>query len=146
MYPDYDSMKFALSMLSNNILAGGIPKRLSPVVFAVTGTGRVADGSVEVLEQLPHVKVKPADLAAYLADPDNASNNKQIIISQFASADLVTRKDGSSPFNKTEYYESPELYESCFDQYLDKVNWLVQGIYWEAKYPRVLTKAALKKA
>ena len=81
MYPDYDSMKFALSMLSNNILAGGIPKRLSPVVFAVTGTGRVADGSVEVLEQLPHVKVKPADLAAYLADPGNASNNKQIIIS-----------------------------------------------------------------
>ena len=63
-------------MLSKNILSGGIPKQLSPVVFAVTGTGRVADGSVEVLEQLPHVKVKPEDLKEYLADPSNAANNK----------------------------------------------------------------------
>jgi len=102
-------------MLNKNILSGGIPKRLAPVVFAVTGTGRVADGSVEVLEQLPHVKVKPEDLKNYLADPENAANNKQIIISQFASGDLVKRKEGSEPFNKNEYYEFPEKFEGVFD-------------------------------
>ena len=42
MYSDYDAMKFALEMLNRNIKSGGIPKKLSPVVFGVTGTGRVA--------------------------------------------------------------------------------------------------------
>lgn len=50
MYLDYDSMKFALARLADNIRAGGLPRKLAPMVFAVTGTGRVAQGSVEVLE------------------------------------------------------------------------------------------------
>lgn len=85
MYLDYDSMKFALARLADNIRAGGLPRKLAPMVFAVTGTGRVAQGSVEVLEQLPHVKVPPSELRAYLADPVNAANNRQIIISIFSS-------------------------------------------------------------
>jgi len=76
MYLDYDAMKFALARLADNIRAGGMPRKLSPMVFAVTGTGRVAQGSIEVIEQLPHVKVPPSELRAYLADPANAANNK----------------------------------------------------------------------
>jgi alpha-aminoadipic semialdehyde synthase len=76
MYLDYDAMKFALARLADNIRAGGMPRKLSPMVFAVTGTGRVAQGSIEVIEQLPHVKVPPSELRAYLADPANAVNNK----------------------------------------------------------------------
>ena len=112
----------------------------------MTGTGRVADGSVEVLEQLPHVKVKPEDLREYLADPDNAANNKQIIISQFSSGDLVKNVDETKSYDKKDYYANPENYAGRFHEYLDMVTWLVNGIYWEAKYPRVLTKEALKRA
>ena len=42
MYNDYEAMKFALSMLAENITRGGLPKALVPMVFGVTGTGRVA--------------------------------------------------------------------------------------------------------
>lgn len=48
------------------------------MVFGVTGTGRVAQGILEVLEQLPHVKVDPdelKDLSQY--------DNKKIIITVF---------------------------------------------------------------
>ena len=76
MYLDYECMKFALARLSDNIKAGGMARSLAPMVFAVTGTGRVAQGSVEVLEQLPHVKVPPKELRAYLANPENANNNR----------------------------------------------------------------------
>ena len=80
MYLDYDAMKDALRRLGLAIQAGSVPRKLAPMVFGVTGTGRVAQGSVEVLEQLPHVKVAPSELRAYLANPENASNNRQIII------------------------------------------------------------------
>ena len=116
------------------------------MVFAVTGTGRVAQGSVEVLEELPHVKVAPKDLRTWLADPANANNNKQIVISIFGTEDLVRPKQEVANFVKNEYREKPEKYKGVFDEYLDVVSWLVNGIYWEAKFPRVITKEDLKKA
>jgi alpha-aminoadipic semialdehyde synthase len=81
MYEDYDMMKQALANTAKNIAKSGTPKVYGPMVFAVTGTGRVAQGILEVLEQLPHVNV----------DPDNLKNlgdivgndTKKIVISQF---------------------------------------------------------------
>jgi alpha-aminoadipic semialdehyde synthase len=65
MYEDYEAMKDALNKVHNNILRAGLPRNLNPIVFGVTGTGRVAQGIIEVLEQLPHVKVDPDDLENY---------------------------------------------------------------------------------
>lgn len=42
MYEDYDAMKDALARVNKNIAKSGTPKKYSPMVFAVTGTGRVA--------------------------------------------------------------------------------------------------------
>ena len=42
MYEDFEAMKDALSRISKNIEAGGLPRNESPIVFGVTGTGRVA--------------------------------------------------------------------------------------------------------
>lgn len=50
MYEDYDAMKLALTSVARNIAKSGTPKQYSPMVFAVTGTGRVAQGILEVLE------------------------------------------------------------------------------------------------
>jgi len=50
MYEDYDAMCEALARVKKNIGKGGIPKSMCPMVFGVTGTGRVAQGALEVLE------------------------------------------------------------------------------------------------
>ncbi len=42
MYEDYESMSDALKRVSKNIAKNGTPKQFGPMVFAVTGTGRVA--------------------------------------------------------------------------------------------------------
>jgi hypothetical protein len=42
MYEDYDMMKQALANTAKNIAKSGTPKAYEPMVFAVTGTGRVA--------------------------------------------------------------------------------------------------------
>ena len=88
----------------------------------------------------------PSELRAYLAIPENANNNRQIIISTFSSGDLSRPKDASRAFDKSHYYKHPEEYTGCFKEYLDLVTWLCNGIYWEAKYPRVLSKKDLKEA
>lgn len=145
MYEDYEAMCEAMTRVKKNIAKGGIPKVMCPMVFGVTGTGRVAQGALEVIEQLPHIKVPPSEIKAFVADPANKTMNKQVVICQFSSADMSRRIDGAE-FNKTEYYASPEHYEGYFEDYLDSVTWLVHNIYWEAKYPRVLTRDGLAKA
>jgi len=78
MYEDYDAMKVALAGVARNIKKSGTPKPYSPLVFAVTGTGRVAQGILEVLEQLPHLKVDPDELKN-LSELAGADNRKIII-------------------------------------------------------------------
>jgi alpha-aminoadipic semialdehyde synthase len=62
MYEDYEAMQGALTSVAKNIAKSGTPKQYSPLVFAVTGTGRVAQGILEVLVQLPHIMVEPDEL------------------------------------------------------------------------------------
>lgn len=145
MYSEYEDMKEALGRVNRDIVSGGLPRALCPMVFAVTGTGRVSEGCIEVLEQLPHVKVAAKDLHNFCADPQNKKSNKQIVICQFGTSDLVKHKDGK-PYDKEHYRNNPEQYIDCFKDYLDCVSWLINGIYWEAKYPIVLGKKDLKAA
>lgn len=133
MYEDYDAMKEALARVGRNIAKSGLPKQYSPMVFAVTGTGRVSQGIIEVLTQLPHVFVDPDELK----DVESKYDNKKIIISQFTGQHLVKHKEGK-PFDKHDYYTHPNNYESKFVDYINHVHFLINGIYWEAKYPRVL--------
>lgn len=145
MYEDYDAMKEALAKIAKKINQAGLPKSLSPLVIGVTGTGRCAQGSLEVLEQLPHIKVPASELREYLAKPENKANNKKIVIVQFTSTDVAVRKDGGK-FVKSEYYANPDDFTGIFEEYLDCVHFLVNDIYWEAKYPRLLTCEGLKAA
>ena len=145
MYSEYDDMQSALAKVKRDILSGGLPRALCPFVIAVTGNGRVSQGSMEVLEQLPHVKVAAKDLQAFCKDPANKQNNKQIVICQFETKDLVKRIDGR-PYEKNDYRNNSQEYIDTFQEYLNCVQWLVNGIYWEAKYPRVISRNDLKKA
>jgi hypothetical protein len=72
------------------------------MVFAVTGTGRVAQGIMEVLKMLPHVLVEPDNLQAYVKSmEEDKDRGKKIVISQFSAKDLVRLKeDSGAPFDK----------------------------------------------
>mmetsp|Transcript_27728 Transcript_27728/g.26769 ORF Transcript_27728/g.26769 Transcript_27728/m.26769 type:complete len:418 (+) Transcript_27728:458-1711(+) len=140
MYEDYQGMKEALARVGANISKNGLPEAFSPLVFGVTGTGRVAQGIMEVLTQLPHILVDPDDLPKL-----EAVDRKKVVIAQFTSQHLVRHSEGK-PFNKQDYYTNSSKYESKFREYLPYVHFLVHGIYWEAKYPRVLTIDELREA
>lgn len=77
MYEDYDAMKEALARMGRNIAKIGTPKPYGPMVFAVTGSGKVSQGILDVITKLPHVFVDPDELK----NIDGKYDNKKIIIS-----------------------------------------------------------------
>ena len=61
--------------------------------------------------------------------------------------ELKDQQGSSQEFDKAHFYANPHLYRSIFaEQYLNDITFLVHGIYYEAKYPRILTNNELKKA
>jgi len=78
---------------------------------------------------------------------EDKNRGKKIVISQFSAKDLVKLKDESgAPFDKQHYYKNPHLYKSKFYEQLPYVSWLINGVYWEPRFPRVLTKKELETA
>ncbi len=72
-------------------------------------------------------------------------NPRNIIYrSVFKEKDLVKRKDGSS-FELEHYYANPGMYDDLFAQYIPYLNGIVNGMYWDARYPRIVTREYLKK-
>lgn len=97
MYEDYSAMKDAMQRVANGILKGGLPKRQHPLVFGITGTGRVSSGVLEILELIPHNYVSPPELQSYLEKmKDSNENSKKIIICQFESQHLFELKDNKA--------------------------------------------------
>jgi alpha-aminoadipic semialdehyde synthase len=114
-------------------------------VFGVTGTGRVSSGALEILELLPHDYVSPPDLENYLKNAENSPNNtKKIVICQFEGKHLFELREdpneNGTEFDKTHFYANPHLYRSRFaEKYMNNITFLVHGIYFEPKYPRIMT-------
>lgn len=93
--------------------------------------------------QLPHEKVDPDDLHKLAERKD--IGYKKIVITQFTGKHLVKHKEGKE-FSKADYYAHPNHYESNFKQYLPYVHFIINGIYWEAKYPRILSINDLRES
>ena len=92
--------------------------------------------------------VEPDNLAKYLDDNKDAKERtKTIVIVTYAAKDLVRLKiDNGKPFDKAHYYKNPNKYSSKFHEHLKYISFLVNGIYWEPKFPRVLNNRELKEA
>lgn len=49
-------------------------------------------------------------------------------------------------FELQDYFSHPEKYRGCFEKYLPHLSVLVNCIYWDKRYPRLVTKDYLKKS
>ena len=142
---DYDSLKEAKEAISDvgrAIAEKGIPSELRPFVVAFTGYGNVSQGAQEILSWLPVKEITPEKLLT-LHDRKKLPDNL-IYKVVFKEEDMVERVDGQ-PFELQDYYTHPENYRSKFEQYLPSVSMLINCVYWDPKYPRLVTKKAVKK-
>lgn len=128
----------AVCATGKRIAAQGLPAALTPFVIGVTGYGRVSLGAQEVIDALGATAVAPDDLAALVAAPARRDRAYKVV---FHERDMVTPADPSAPFNLEEYLRHPERYRAAFAGWLPSLSVLVNGIYWEAPYPRLVTRS-----
>ncbi|MBL7139098.1 MAG: hypothetical protein ISS17_10040, partial [Bacteroidales bacterium] len=142
---DYHSLneaRQAISGVGQQIAEKGIPHELQPYVVAFTGYGNVSQGAQEILGLLPVKEISPEKLTTLHLRKKLPDNLIYKVV--FKEEDMVERIDGK-PFDLQDYYSCPERYRSKFEHYLPYISMLINCVYWDPRYPRLVTKKALKK-
>lgn len=110
--------------------------KLPNLKIAVTGSGRVAHGVLDIMNLLGIHEVEPED---YID-----TSYKYPVYVHLKGADLYEHKT-TSKYNRTDFHEHPENYNCIFHKYIAQTDILMNGIYWEEKIPRLFEMSDLKK-
>src|SRR6186713_3572387 len=105
--------------------------RLPNVKIAVTGSGRVAHGILEIMNLMGIHEVEPDDyLVRRFAYP---------VYTQLKGADLYERIENGK-YKRLEFHEHPELYRCDFLPYAEQTDILLNGVFWDKNVPRLFEK------
>jgi alpha-aminoadipic semialdehyde synthase len=134
--PDLPALKKIMQQVGEMIRTQGLPAQLSPFIVGITGYGNVSRGIQEILDLLPIQEVTPKDLPLH----SNHVSTHRVYKVIFKEQDLMQHRTPQQPFNLEEYYSRPENYRSVFSRYLPYLTVVMNGIYWDTCYPRLITK------
>lgn len=141
-YPHLEAARQAVREAGQRIRSEGLHADLAPLVVGFAGYGNVSQGAQEVFDLLPHQEVAPDDLPQVAeGQPDRHLLYKVV----FKEEHMVEPVSPQARFDLQDYYRHPEKYRSRFSSFVPYLTVLVNGIYWEAKYPRLVTKAFLRQ-
>lgn len=132
---EYESVAHAkreITAIGHQIRRTGLPDVLRPFICGFAGYGNVSQGAQEIFDLLPTHDVAPQALGGLSGQFAECA---KVV---FREEHLVKRADGQ-PFVLADYYAHPEHYRSVFAAQLPYLTALVNGIYWEKKYPRLVT-------
>jgi hypothetical protein len=109
---------------------------LPPVKIILTGAGRVGKGSMETLDTAGIRKVGVYDFLTRNFDVP--------VYVQLSSADYHNRKEGGH-FNRDEFHQHPERYDSTFLSFTKVADILLAGAFWNPKAPVLFTKEDMRQ-
>ncbi|NOU48658.1 MAG: hypothetical protein HOO86_16580 [Bacteroidales bacterium] len=141
-YPSLKQAYEAVSKAGYEIAQHGLPDAISPIVIGFTGYGNVSKGAQEIAHLLPSIEISPKQL---LELDFNQVSKKLIYKVVFKESDLSRPIDRTAVFDLHHYYGHPECYENQFEKYIPNLSVLVNCIYWNNQYPRMITKDFLEK-
>eukprot|EP00297_Palpitomonas_bilix_P002124 CAMPEP_0113892702 /NCGR_PEP_ID=MMETSP0780_2-20120614/15591_1 /TAXON_ID=652834 /ORGANISM="Palpitomonas bilix" /LENGTH=1157 /DNA_ID=CAMNT_0000882725 /DNA_START=88 /DNA_END=3561 /DNA_ORIENTATION=+ /assembly_acc=CAM_ASM_000599 len=152
MYDDLAQAKEAVIKLGEKIRTDGLPNALSPLTFVFTGNGKVSRGAQEIFNLLPHRWVSPEEMVK-IAKGEVPADNKTLYATVVGVKDIV-RPNASAPDEvKTltgrdyidYYYKNPEHFEASYHDILAPyTSVLVNCMYWDMRYPRLLSIENMK--
>lgn len=141
----YHSLEEAMDVIrlvGEEIKESGLPDEVCPVTVGFTGYGNVSGGAQEIFGLLPHKEIKPADLAMLNPEPNESKHTLYKTV--FHEKDMATPKDPEATFDLQDYYNNPDNYRGIFEQYLPHLTLLMNCMYWDDRYPRIVTKDYLE--
>lgn len=110
--------------------------KLPPVKIAVTGSGRVAHGILEIMNLLEVIEVEPVE---FLSREFNYP-----VFTQLKGADLYAPAAGGQ-YNREDFHNNPSSYKCLFYPYTKVTDILMNGIYWDNGVPRLFELEHLKE-
>ncbi|KAJ2849600.1 hypothetical protein J3B02_003774 [Coemansia erecta] len=143
VYPNLECVNTKLRHVANIIADQGLPEAFVPMVFTFTGSGNVTQGARAIFDKLPHENITVDDLPRIFEDRFNDRYKTRLLALQVDAKDYLERINGGE-YSRDEYRAHPERYRSVFAQKIAPYTTvLINGIYWETKYPRLLTTSDL---
>ena len=141
-YDDLQQAKQAITEVGKKIPEQELHPALVPLICGITGYGNVSGGAQEIFDLLPFEEIKANRLGELFASKNFAKNKLYKIV--FREEDFVEPVEKNESFELKDYYEHPEKYRSTFERYIPYITMLVNCIYWDDRYPRLITKSFLK--
>jgi saccharopine dehydrogenase (NAD+, L-lysine forming) len=125
------------------IRAYGFPEEMAPFTMGFTGYGNVSLGAQHIANLLPAVEVTPEELLELKASGNYS--NKLVYKVVFKEHHLSEPKDSNQDFDLQDYYHHPEKYKNQFEKYLPHLTVLMNCMYWDKRYPILVSKDAIEK-
>jgi len=139
-YKNLDDAKNHIRQIGIKIKEEGLPDSITPLIVGLAGYGNVSKGAQEILDILPVKEISSKEINKIQKKP----SNKLIYKVVFKEEDMVESISKEKKFSLQDYYNNPHLYKSVFYKYLDKLTILMNCIYWNKQYPRLVTKKYIK--
>ncbi len=142
-YSSLAEVREVISAVGQEIAEKGMPEELRPFTVAFTGYGNVSQGAQEIIGLLPVKEISPEKLLLLKQRSKLPDNLIYKVV--FKEEHLVEPINENENFDLHEYYNSPEKFKSKFEQYIPYIDMLINCIYWDARYPKLVTKDYLQK-
>jgi alpha-aminoadipic semialdehyde synthase len=110
-----------------------------PRVLGIAGYGNVARGCHAILAALQVPAVAPAQLLAGELPAD--LREAPLVQVEFRESDMVAPVAPDGVFALQDYYDNPQKYRGDFARFLPHLDCLVNTIFWDTPYPRLVTRA-----
>ena len=75
----------------------------------------------------------------------NLANPNGIFVKIIWSSGKLGIIDPEKEFDLVDYMANPCNYKATFEKYIPKISMLINCVYWDKRYPRLITKEYLKK-
>jgi alpha-aminoadipic semialdehyde synthase len=138
-YANLGEAKAAIQEVGQQITDEGLPRSITPLICGFAGYGNVSQGAQQIFDLLPVREIDPAELTTF--DDYGAHHVYKVV---FKEQDMVEPLAPDGAFQLQDYYDHPGKYQSRFENYVPHLTVLVNGIYWSARYPRLVTRRFLK--
>jgi len=142
-YKDLAEAKEAIVKMGERLKAEGLPESVTPLICGIAGYGNVARGVWEILDLLPVEEIEPKDVASLAEGSDYATDVIYKVV--FKEEHTVEPISPGGRFELQDFYDHPEKYRGKFECYVPYLTLIVNCIYWEEKYPRLVTNECLKQ-
>jgi alanine dehydrogenase len=111
--------------------------KLPNIKIAVTGSGRVAHGILEIMNLMGVIEVEKEDY--------KRRDFTYPVYVQTKGSDLYRHKE-EKPYSREHFHLHPQEYDCRFEEYVPYTDILMNGVYWDKNVPRLFKREDIQRA